>query len=123
MNLALKKIHSAASLLSIALCCVFLGAGLVSTGVVAQDRYDQGRGQESRDDGRRDARADARQNGRQGPPAYQREEQRRVNQVQESENDRADPRRGARMTADERRDLRRQINEVGQDIYARPPRR
>jgi len=31
--------------------------------------------------------------------------------------------RRLRMTADERRDLRRQINEAGQDIYAYPPRR
>jgi len=29
---------------------------------------------------------------------------------------------GGRMTPDERRDLRRQINEAGQDIYANPPR-
>ena len=32
-------------------------------------------------------------------------------------------RRTGRMTPDERRDLRRQINEVGQDIYSNPPRR
>jgi hypothetical protein len=32
-------------------------------------------------------------------------------------------RRGGRLTPDERRDLRRQINEVGQDIYANPPHR
>lgn len=31
--------------------------------------------------------------------------------------------RGSHMTPDERRDLRRQINEAGQDIYALPPRR
>ena len=124
MNLALKKNHLTASLRSIALCCVFLGAGMVSTVAVAQDRYGQGRGQEGRDDGRRDARTDprqqygqdARQDPRQDPRFYQREEQRHVNQEQLSD-------RGARMTADERRDLRRQINEVGQDIYSRPPRR
>lgn len=46
------------------------------------------------------------------------EEQRRAQQ------DRADAsRRNGRLTPDERRDLRRQINEVGQDIYANPPRR
>lgn len=32
-------------------------------------------------------------------------------------------RHNARLTPDERRDLRRQINEAGQDIYANPPRR
>jgi hypothetical protein len=30
-------------------------------------------------------------------------------------------RRAGRLTPDERRDLRRQINEVGQDLYANPP--
>jgi hypothetical protein len=32
-------------------------------------------------------------------------------------------RRTGRLTPDERRDLRRQINEVGQDLYANPPQR
>jgi hypothetical protein len=36
---------------------------------------------------------------------------------------RPDPRRApTRMTPDERRDLRRQINEAGMDLYTRPPR-
>jgi hypothetical protein len=34
---------------------------------------------------------------------------------------RQDTRRASRMTPDERRDLRRQINEAGMDLYARPP--
>ncbi|WP_251373848.1 hypothetical protein [Janthinobacterium sp. JC611] len=45
------------------------------------------------------------------------EEQRRANEGADAS------RRTGRMTADERRDLRRQINEVGQDIYSNPPRR
>ena len=45
------------------------------------------------------------------------EEQRRANEGAEAS------RRTGRMTPDERRDLRRQINEVGQDIYSNPPRR
>jgi septal ring factor EnvC (AmiA/AmiB activator) len=32
-------------------------------------------------------------------------------------------RRGSRMTPDERRDLRRQINEAGSDLYKNAPRR
>ncbi|WP_229427121.1 hypothetical protein [Massilia atriviolacea] len=32
-------------------------------------------------------------------------------------------RRGSRMTPDERRDLRRQINEAGSDLYRNAPRR
>jgi hypothetical protein len=52
------------------------------------------------------------------------EEQRRMQQQyqQEQRQEQRDPRRGSgRMTADERRDLRRQINEAGIDLY--PPRR
>ena len=47
------------------------------------------------------------------------EEQRRLQQ----ENGHNADRRAGRLTPDERRDLRRQINEVGQDIYANPPHR
>lgn len=42
---------------------------------------------------------------------------------QRRSNDGAESRRTGRMTPDERRDLRRQINEAGQDIYSNPPRR
>jgi hypothetical protein len=62
----------------------------------------------------RDPRNDAR--------AY--EEQRRVQQQyqQEQRQEQRDPRRGSgRLTPDERRELRRQINEAGIDLY--PPRR
>lgn len=50
------------------------------------------------------------------------EEQRRMQQQQQQQEQR-DARRGSsgRMTPDERRDLRRQINEAGMDLY--PPRR
>ena len=48
------------------------------------------------------------------------EERRRI--MQESGNAEMS-RRVDRMTADERRDLRRQINEAGQEIYVRPQRR
>lgn len=53
------------------------------------------------------------------------EEQRRQIQVQQEQNSRnADsPRRGGHMTADERRDLRRQINEAGMDLYPNARRR
>lgn len=49
------------------------------------------------------------------------EEQRRA--MQESSHNAEMSRRAGRLTPDERRDLRRQINEVGQDLYALPPRR
>lgn len=56
------------------------------------------------------------------------EEQRRLQQQyqqqqqqQQFQQEQRESRRGARMTPDERRDLRRQINEAGMDLY--PPRR
>jgi hypothetical protein len=57
------------------------------------------------------------------PRAYEAraEEQRR--QMQEASRNAEMNRRVGRMTPDERRDLRRQINEVSQDLYANPPRR
>jgi hypothetical protein len=50
-----------------------------------------------------------------------RDEQRRAMQDQAAQNDAF--RRTGRLTADERRDLRRQINEAGQDIYRETPKR
>jgi hypothetical protein len=64
------------------------------------------------------------QQGRQlDPRSYEAraEEQRRA--MQEAGHNAEVSRRMGRMTPDERRDLRRQINEVGQDLYANPPRR
>lgn len=49
------------------------------------------------------------------------EEQRRA--MQENVNNAEMNRRVGRMTADEKRDLRRQITETGQELYAIPPRR
>lgn len=49
------------------------------------------------------------------------EEHRRM--LQDSTNNAEMSRRVGRMTADERRDLRRQINEAGQEVYAIPPKR
>ena len=59
------------------------------------------------------------QPGQPDPRAYdaRADEQRRTMQSAEP------ARRSGRLTPDERRDLRRQINEAGQDIYAAPPRR
>jgi hypothetical protein len=100
-------------------CALVLGAG----GAFAQQNGD-----------RRDDRGDVQQSQSQSqfsrfrlPPqgrdqrddmrAY--EEQRRAQQQEQREQH--DSRRGSRMTPDERRDLRRQINEAGMDLY--PQRR
>ena len=71
----------------------------------------------------RDLRDDARQFER---DAYEaREEQRRQQQMQQEQSIRNSEavRRGGRMTPDERRDLRRQINEAGMDLYPNSRRR
>jgi hypothetical protein len=49
------------------------------------------------------------------------EEQRRI--MEDNSNNAEMSRRMGRMSADERRDLRRQINEAGQEVYALPPKR
>lgn len=56
------------------------------------------------------------------PRAYEArvDEQRRRAQM---DNGNQSDRRGGRLTPDERRDLRRQINEAGADIYPNTPRR
>jgi hypothetical protein len=66
----------------------------------------------------------------QGDPRYDqrahelREEQRRQMQMQQEQNMRSEAqRRSGRLTPDERRDLRRQINEAGMDLYPHTQRR
>jgi hypothetical protein len=53
----------------------------------------------------------------------QREERRQAVQQMQQEGAREGGRRGSRMTPDERRELRRQVNEAGMDIYQNPKRR
>ncbi|WP_229505726.1 hypothetical protein [Massilia genomosp. 1] len=103
----------------VAVCCLFACAGLSVAQANpgdkerdAQRMADAQRAQQQRQDTQRqfEARAD---------------DQRRQLQAQQDQNaQNADAaRRGSRMTADERRDLRRQINEAGVDIYKNAPRR
>ena len=81
---------------------------------------------------RRDDRGDAQQSSRFRLPPQDRdqrddmranEDQRRAQQQEQREQreQQHDSRRSGRMTPDERRDLRRQINEAGMDLY--PQRR
>jgi hypothetical protein len=81
-------------------------------------RPDDGqRYQQSRQERGESLRGDTRQFEREAYEA--REEQRRQQQMQQEQNTRNSDavRRGGRMTPDERRDLRRQINEAGMDLY------
>jgi hypothetical protein len=54
--------------------------------------------------------------------AYE-EQRRQATQMQQGDPNREGGRRGGRLTPDERRDLRRQINEAGMDIYPNAQRR
>ena len=126
MNSAFTHHHAAKKAgrlarLAVLACALVLGAGAAfaqQNGDRRDDRGDRGDLQSqsqsqfsrfrlpSRD---RDPREDMR--------AY--EEQRRAQQQEQREQQHE--RRGSRMTPDERRDLRRQINEAGMDLY--PQRR
>ena len=113
-----------------ALCCV-LAAGLSTAGMTA---VQAGPGDKDRDERaaqiQRDRYQAQRQNDRdpRDNRAFEQrqEEQRRQLQAQQDQNaqDNAERnRRSGRMTPDERRDLRRQINEAGADLYPKTPRR
>lgn len=128
MGIDHKKNYAAAS----ATFCVrsLLGVLLLSGAAMAHDNASDRDGPR-RDDPRalpaREAQP-VRQEARQAEPrqidprSYEAraEEQRRA--MQEAGRNAEMSRRAGRLTPDERRDLRRQINEVGQDIYANPPR-
>jgi hypothetical protein len=105
---------AAAAALCAGLCCTLLPS--------AQAQSDQQNHQHQRKEGRRDFR-DSRWNDARDPRSFESraEEQRRV--MEENSNNAEVSRRMGRMTPDERRDLRRQINEAGQQVYSLPPRR
>ncbi|NVM74683.1 hypothetical protein FHW83_000443 [Duganella sp. SG902] len=99
-------------------CCGALGAGVAQAdGGDSPQRREPSQHQQNQ---RNEQRYDSRQL---DPRSYEAraEEQRRA--MQEASRNAELNRRVGRMTPDERRDLRRQINEVGQDLYANPPRR
>ena len=64
----------------------------------------------------RDDRRDAQRGGQQQEYGPQRNDRRNEQGVE-------DPRKSGRMSPEDRRALRRQINEAGQDIYSRKPER
>jgi hypothetical protein len=116
-NGAATRAHAAGWLAALALVTCVLPASANPDGPPRRDD----RGQQNQQN-RRDFR-----DSRWGDAADQRsfearaEEQRRM--MQESANNAEMNRRMSRMTADERRDLRRQINEAGQEVYSLTPRR
>jgi hypothetical protein len=128
MNNALKNIHLPAgaalrgAVAMAAVGCALLGAMAPALADPGQDgpqwgrRDDAGRAQQAQQ-GQQGRRGDNRGEAMRQPDPRVVDEQRRMTQGQDA------GRRNARLTPDERRDLRRQINEARQDIYAAPPRR
>lgn len=128
-----KKIFAAASasfcvrssLASALLCCSVLGAGIaVADGGDGPQRRDAPPHQQNGNALRSTVNNGDQRDGRQLDPRSfeaRAEEQRR--QMQEASRNAEASRRVGRMTPDERRDLRRQINEASQDLYSMPPRR
>ena len=112
---------------SLLVCCGLMGAGAGYAHAEPGDapRRDDNRPQAVQQTGaQRQAeprQADPRQVDPRSSFEARAEEQRRA--MQEARSHAEITRRVGRLTPDERRDLRRQINEVGQDIYANPPRR
>lgn len=127
MFIDLKKIHAAASasfcvrsiLASVVVCCGVLSA--LPAHSAGQDRRDDNR--DNRDNRSQQSAPRQEQSRQLDPRSYESraEEQRRA--MQENNRNAEMSRRVGRMTADERRDLRRQINEAGAEVYALPPRR
>lgn len=113
----------AAAALCAGLCCAVMAN--------AQAQSDQQNGQQQRKEARREFRdmrdardgRDSRWGDARDPRSFEAraEEQRRI--MEENNSNAEASRRMGRMTADERRDLRRQINEAGQQVYSLPPKR
>jgi hypothetical protein len=116
------------ALRSVLACALVIGG----TGAAFAQQYGD-RQYERRDDPSMQQASRGERGGRYLPPerdprydvrAYEEQRRQQQQQLQDQRQDARDSRRGGasgRMTPDERRDLRRQINEAGMDLY--PPRR
>ncbi|SEN24494.1 hypothetical protein SAMN05428959_101840 [Duganella sp. CF517] len=108
---------------SLLVCCGVLAAGLAHAEPGDGPRREENRPQQVQIQRQADPRQADQQRQAEQRNNYEAraEEQRRA--MQEASRNAEMNRRVGRLTPDERRDLRRQINEAGQDIYANPPRR
>jgi hypothetical protein len=143
MNIALTHIPAAASALfsgkNAFVRAMVLGVAVACVGAPAlaeQDRDRDGQRNAPQQQVQQPSREQARPE-RMAPPPQQQarqydtrqydaraEEQRRQAQAQaQAQSQEQGARRGGRLTPDERRELRRQINEAGIDLYPNAPRR
>jgi len=105
------------------LCCVLAAAGLPAAHAGPGDKEREERAAQLQ----RERQQAQRQYDTRGFEARAEEQRRQVQAQQEqnaqnAQNNDAN-RRSGRLTPDERRDLRRQINEAGADLYPKTPRR
>ena len=128
MNIVSQKIHTAPSasssapavhVLSSFVLCALLACGVAQAQSQPQPRRDEPQQMQSQRFEQNQRSNDNRLREQRDARSFDTrvEEQRRNGEGADA------ARRTGRMTPDERRDLRRQINEVGQDIYSNPPRR
>ncbi|WP_156410024.1 hypothetical protein [Duganella sp. Root198D2] len=116
MKLGAKTgVGKAALALCAGLCCTLMAG--------AHAQSDQRGRQQERREAPRDFRDNRMNDAREA--RYPRQYEGRMDDAPRMVDDRdnADSRRTGRMTPDERRDLRRQINEAGQQVYSLPRRR
>ncbi|WP_051294051.1 hypothetical protein [Pseudoduganella violaceinigra] len=104
---------AAAAALCASLCCTLAAS--------AQAQSERQNIQPQPREARRDNRWAEERDARQYEAREARQEERR--RMEEYRDNGDASRRMGRMTPDERRDLRRQINEAGQQVYSLPPRR
>jgi hypothetical protein len=105
-------------------CLLAVTAVAVFSPVNAQDRGGFRKDDQAQ---QRDDRNDRNNNARQDAPRYDPRDQQRAaddaRRQQQQQERAAEQRHSGRLTPDERRDLRRQINEAGVDLYPNTPRR
>jgi hypothetical protein len=133
MNIALTEIYAAASanfcgryslVRRLGLACAFACAAISTAAAAQYDHEAQRNGPQQNQPAPRPAEQ-GRQNDTREYEARAEEQRRQQQQAQQEQNRRNAEagRRSGRLTPDERRDLRRQINEAGMDLYPNTPRR
>jgi hypothetical protein len=98
------------------------GPGDRDQGPQRREERDNRQDRQDRDNRQQQAQPQPQPQQRPDPRSFEARAEEHRRMQQDSIGNAESSRRVDRMTADERRDLRRQINEAGQEVYSRPPR-
>jgi uncharacterized protein HemX len=98
-------------------------AGLLGAVLPASAQSQQQPRKEERDPRQFQQRQERGESSERDPRSFESRAEAHRRMLQDSTNNAETSRRVGRMTADERRDLRRQINEAGAEVYALPGKR